>query len=190
MNLVAAATLPLNAQTAEQSLDLLGLNPGQTLLITGAAGGLGAFTVSLARERRLRIIATASASDETLVRSLGANFFIPREEDLAQAVHSIVPDGVDGVLDAAHAAEALAGVRDDGSFVAVNYPHTPETTRGIKVHTIQVLHDGKELSRLVKAVDDGKLSLRVAKTLPLAEAAEAHRLLEKGGTKGKIVLIP
>jgi NADPH:quinone reductase len=85
-----AATLPLNGLTAAQALDLLGLREGQTLLVTGAAGGLGGFATRLAAERGVRVVAVAGADDEERVRDLGAELFVPRDADLANAVRALV----------------------------------------------------------------------------------------------------
>ncbi|MEV4217266.1 hypothetical protein [Nonomuraea sp. NPDC049725] len=72
-----AATLPLNGLIAAQALDGLGLDDGQTLLVTGAAGAVGGFAVQLAVARGLRVVAVAGAADEPLVRRLGADLFVP-----------------------------------------------------------------------------------------------------------------
>ncbi|MGI8646957.1 MAG: NADPH:quinone reductase [Acidimicrobiales bacterium] len=188
---VAASTLPLNALTAEQALDLLALTAGQALLITGAAGALGGYAVTLAHRRGLRVFATAAAHDEVAVREFGADVFVARTTDLSSAVRAVLPGGVDGVLDAARIGLAARDcVRDGGSFVAVNDPDMPPSVRGITVQTVHVHHDGNRLAELVQAVDAGTISPRVTKILPLAQASEAHRLVEKGGLRGRIVLVP
>ncbi|MFD0480647.1 alcohol dehydrogenase catalytic domain-containing protein [Nonomuraea thailandensis] len=98
---VQAATLPLNGLTAAQALDGLNLNPGQTLLVTGAAGAVGGFAVQLAVARGLRVVAVAGADDESLVRELGAELFVPRTARLGEAVRCLVTGGVHAALDAA-----------------------------------------------------------------------------------------
>lgn len=98
---VHAATLPLNGLTSLQALDLLGLPSGATLLVTGAAGAVGGYTVQLALLRGLRVLAMADAGDEELVRALGAEHFLPRTDAPAQEARELVPGGVDGVVDAA-----------------------------------------------------------------------------------------
>lgn len=96
-----ASTLPLNALTAVQALDLAGLAEGETLLVTGAAGGVGGYLVELAAARGLRVAAVAAPGDEALVRGFGAEWFVPRGADLAAAVRAVVPGGVHGLVDAA-----------------------------------------------------------------------------------------
>ncbi|MEU8800756.1 NADP-dependent oxidoreductase [Spirillospora sp. NPDC048819] len=187
-----AATLPLNGLTALQALDLLGLPPGGTLLVTGAAGAVGGYAVELAALRGLRIVGSASAADEALVRRLGAEMFVPRDVHLADAVRALVPGGVDGAVDAALlSAAALDAVRSGGTFAAVNGgPAVPVPLRGISVRNEWIRADAGQLGHLADLVDEGRLTLRVAGALPLAEAAKAHVRLEAGGLRGRLVLTP
>jgi NADPH:quinone reductase len=188
---VEASTLPLNALTAGQAFDLLALDPGQWLLVTGAAGGLGGFMLELAALRGLRTVAVASAQDEALVRELGAAEFVPRGEPLADAVRRVVPGGVDGALDGAVVGvAALDAVRDGGSFVAVTATSAPPPLRGTRVHNVWIRTDSPRLREISALVDAGKLTARVAETLPLDRVAEAHERLEAGGVRGRIVLEP
>ena len=186
-----ASTLPLNGLTAVQALDLLALEAGQWLLVTGAAGGLGGFTLELARLRRLRTIAVASAQDEDLVRSLGAQEFVARTERLGAAVRRVLPGGVDGALDAAMVGmPALDALRDGGSFVAVAAGVAPVPLRGTRVENVWIRTDGPRLAELSSLVDAGRLTLRVAGTYPLEDVALAHERLAKGAVRGRIVLVP
>jgi NADPH:quinone reductase-like Zn-dependent oxidoreductase len=184
-----AATLPLNGLTADRALGLTDLDPGQTLLVTGAAGGVGGFVLELARLRGLRTIAVASPASEALVRELGATDFVPRTEALGDAVRSVAPAGVDAVIDAAVigivAHEALRG---GGTFVALVAPFAPPPIRGTKVVVQEVYADGGRLAELSALAEAGHLTLRVARTFRLAEAAKAHGVVEAGGKHGSIVL--
>lgn len=186
---VAASTLPLNGLTAVQALDLLGLAAGQSILVTGAAGGLGGFGVELAAMRGLRVIATAGDEDEKLVRGFGAIEFIPRSGDLASAVRRLIPGGVDAAFDAAGLGyRALDAVRGGGSLAA--FGPGPLPVRGIRVLPISSRADGAALTALSALAASGRLSLRVADTYPLADAARAHQRLETGGLRGRLVLVP
>lgn len=188
---VEAATVPLNGLTAGQALDLAGLAPGQTVLVTGAAGGVGGFAVELAVARGLRVVAVAGAHDEDLLRGLGATWFLARPDDLATAARAVVPGGVDGVIDAAVIGlPALGAVRGGGSFVSVVGGTAPPPLRGTRVANVWVRADGAQLAALVRLVEAGKLTLRVAGTLPLDEAAKAHQQLADGGLRGRLVLVP
>jgi NADPH:quinone reductase len=186
----AASTLPLNGLTAVQALDLLGLAAGQTILVTGAAGGLGGFGVELAAMRGLRVVAAAGEDDEKLVRELGAAAFVPRSADLAVAVRDLVPGGVDAAFDAAVLGyPALDAVRAGGSFAAFVGPG-PVPLRGIRVVPVNIRADGAALTGLSALAAAGKLTLRVAGTYPLADAAAAQERLQAGGVRGRLVLIP
>ncbi|MEW2528627.1 NADP-dependent oxidoreductase [Streptomyces sp. NPDC047071] len=187
----AAATLPLNGLTAWQSLAALDLPPGAPLVVTGAAGAVGGYAVELAALRGLRVLAVAGAADEGLVRGLGAEWFVPRDvPDLAAAVRSAVPGGAAGALDAAGVGlPALAAVRGGGAFVAVA-ADAPSGLRGIRSRNHWIAADGAALGQLSALAAAGRLTLRVADTLPLARAAEAHARLAAGGLRGRLVLLP
>ncbi|GAB2581833.1 NADP-dependent oxidoreductase [Streptomyces capparidis] len=187
----AAATLPLNGLTAWQSLDALALPPGETLLVTGAAGAVGGFAVELGALRGLRVVAVAGAADEDLVRTLGAQWFIPRDvPDLAAAARAVCPGGVAGALDAAGVGlPALAAVRNRGAFVAVA-ADAPPGLRGIRSANHWIVADGPVLGLLSALAAAGRVTPRVASTLPLDGAAEAHERLSAGGLRGRLVLVP
>lgn len=176
-----AATLPLNALTAVQALDLLELAPGRSLLVTGAAGAVGGYAVQLAAHRGITVTGLAREGDEELVRSLGAGRFLTEGE----------PAAFDAVLDAAVLGEpALAWVRDGGAYVGVIPQAHPASVRGVRTTSVGVSADGARLADLVRLVDEGVLTLRVAETYPLQEAAKAHARLAEGGVRGRLVLVP
>ena len=186
-----ASTLPLNGLTAWQALELIDLDPGRTLLVTGAAGALGGFLVELATLRGLRVVAVAGAADEQLVRRLGACEFVARTDTLGDAVRAVVPGGVDGAVDAAViGAPALEAVRNRGRYVNFVSGRAPEPLRGTEVRTQFIYADGHRLEHLVALVDAGRLTLRVARVLPLAEIAQALDRQAEGGVRGRLVLVP
>ncbi len=187
----AAATLPMNGLTTRQALDLLELAPGQTLAVTGAAGAVGGYAVQLGKAEGLRVIADASARDEQLVRELGADVVVPRGPEFAARVREVLPEGADGLIDAALLNElAIPAVRDGGRIATVRgFTGTPE--RGISFHPVLVRNYAREhgkLDRLRQQAEAGEVTLRVARTLPAEQAAEAHRILEAGGTRGRLIL--
>lgn len=189
---VEASTLPMNGLTARQSLDQLGLRAGQTLAVTGAAGCYGGYVVQLAKAEGLRVIADASSADEQLVRDLGADVVVPRGDDIAAKIRKVVPEGVDGLADGAVQRElAVGAVRDGGAFVSVR-GWAASGERGIVFHRTSVRdynHRADLLDRLRKQVGDGVITLRVAATYSPEQAAEAHRRLEAGGTRGRCVIV-
>jgi NADPH:quinone reductase len=191
MDLTLASTLPLNAMTASLALDHLRLRPRDTLLITGAAGAVGGYAVELARLQGARIVAQGQPEDEEFLRSRGASWFVPRDEVLSEAVRRFVPQGVDGALDAAALGDpALAAVRDGGIFVSVRGDVLPAPERDVVVKHTVAGPEGTRLSYLSALAEVGLLTPRVAQTYPLAQAAEAHARLAKGGLRGRIVLVP
>lgn len=179
----AAAALPLAGLTAARAVDQLGLAPGSSVLVTGAAGVVGGLAVQLAARAGLVVTALAGPGDEELVRSLGAAAFVPRGG---------APAGpVDGVLDAAVlGGAALAHVRDGGVYVGLIPNHAPAAERGVRVEEQEVAADGELLARLVSLVEAGALTLRVSEVFPLAEAAKAHDRLATPGVRGRIILTP
>jgi NADPH:quinone reductase len=181
-----AATLPLNALTARQSLDLLGLAAGEVLLVTGASGGVGGFAVQMAVADGLHVIAVAGRDDEDWVESLGASEVLPRGADLS----GIRP--VDGVLDAVPVGPELstAALREGGTAVFTRTPDPPEPNRDLRFETILVDPDAAALTGFAEQLAAGGLRTRVTQVLPFEEAPRAHELAEAGGLHGKVVLVP
>ena len=187
--LVEAATLPLNALTADRALDLAALERGQTLLVTGAAGAVGGFVPSwppgvgctpslwLARATE-DLWPTWARRRSSLVRPPGPAY-APWYR-AGSTPSSTPPSGI-----AAHDA-----LRDGGTFVALVAPFAPPPIRGTRVVVQEVVADGARLAELSALVDAGHLTLRLADELPLEEAAKAHRLVEAGGQRGRVVLVP
>ncbi len=188
---VEACTLPMNGLTARLSLDILKLEPGKTLAVTGAAGAYGGYVIQLAKNEGLTVIADASQADHALVKSLGADIVVPRGNDVAQHIRQHFPQGVDALADGAVLNERVVpAVRDGGAFTAVRgFEGTPE--RGIRFQPTWVRsYDGEfeKLDRLRELAEAGILTLRVADTYPAAKAADTHRRLEAGGTRGRLVI--
>ncbi|MFI9576370.1 NADP-dependent oxidoreductase [Microbispora rosea] len=188
-----ASTLPMNGLTALLALDLLSLSPGRTLAVTGAAGSLGGFLVELAAAAGLRVVGDASAADGELVRALGADVVVARGDDVAPRICAAVPEGVDAVADAALIGAPLVDVvRDGGKVVGFRgVAAFGRPVRGISHHLAFVPdYYGKwnKLDELRHWTEAGAVTLRVAATFPAERAADAHRLLEAGGTRGRIVI--
>jgi NADPH:quinone reductase-like Zn-dependent oxidoreductase len=184
---VAAATLPLNGVTASLAVDAAQAAPGATVVVTGAAGGVGGFAVQLASARGATVIGIASPGDADVLGDLGATALVPRDADLASELARIAPQGVDAVIDAASLGR-IDVVRDGGRFVSVLAPAAPVPERGVTIETVQHTPDGARLARLAASVDAGDLTLRVARVLPLDQARVGHELFEAGGVRGRIVL--
>jgi NADPH:quinone reductase-like Zn-dependent oxidoreductase len=188
-----AATLLMNGLTARLALSQLALEPGQTLAVTGAAGAVGGYAIQLGRAEGLHVVADAAPADEQMVRVLGAHVVVPRGDDFAGRVRTEVPEGVDGLVDAALLDHlAVGAVRDGGGMATLRgYDGSGAGERGITFYPVYVRHGAREhetLDRLRAQAEAGVLTLRVERTMPAERAAEAHRLLEEGGVRGRIVL--
>ncbi len=186
-----ASTLPMNGLTTRMALDELDLQPGQILGVTGAPGAVGGYAIQLAKTEGLRVVADASPSDEQLVRDLGADLVVARGQDFADRVRQAVPEGVDGLIDAALLDQlAVPAVRDGGRIATVRGYRGAED-RGITFHPVFVRNYAREqvkLDRLRQLAEEGRVTLRVAAVLPADQAPDAHRRLEAGGTRGRLVL--
>src|SRR6202046_1153102 len=186
-----AATLPRNGLTARLSLDLLKLSPGEVIAVTGAAGAYGGYVIQLAKTEGLTVIADASEKDEKLVQSLGADIVVRRGDDVASRIREHFLQGVDGLADGAVLNElVIPAVRDGGAFTAVRgFQGIPQ--RNIRFTTTWVrsyAQEWEKLDRLRQQVEAGEITLRVAEVYPPEHAADAHRRLEAGGTRGRLVI--
>lgn len=181
LDLIAVSTVPLNGLGAAQIVDLLGDAPadGNRLLVTGAAGAIGANVVALAPERGWRVTGLARAADERFVRGLGADFATETEPGW-DAVVDTTPQQVWG----------LTPVRDGGVFVGVRPNLAPAPERGITVNALLTESDGQRLAQLLARAADGRLATRVHAVVPLTDAADAHRAMAEGGIRGRYVLAP
>ncbi|MBT2451648.1 NADP-dependent oxidoreductase [Streptomyces sp. ISL-43] len=180
---IGAAALPLAALTAYQSLvDTAGLEAGQRVLIHAAAGGVGHLAVQIAKAYGAYVIGTASAGKHELLRSLGADELIDyRSADFAEAVG----EDVDIVLDSVggdYGQRSLAVLKPGGHLVTLPSPDdVPADAPGVHTGWTLVEPDYAGLKAVAALVAQGKLR-------PLAEAAKAHEIGERGRTTGKIVL--
>ncbi len=183
----------MNGVTAEFGLELLGLQAGNTLAVTGGAGLLASYIIPLAKEQGLRVLADAKPEDEELVRGYGADVVVPRGEGFLAAVREAVSEGVDGLYDTALLHESGFGaIRDGGTMVVVRGWDPEETERGIvvkQVFVFDVLERTDWLEELRRLASDGRLQLRVAGEYPPEEAAEAQRAMEAGGLRGRAVIV-
>ncbi|MGW0364433.1 NADP-dependent oxidoreductase [Streptomyces sp. NPDC002990] len=181
-----AAGLPLAGLTAYQLLTRLGTGPGDTVLIHGAAGGVGSFGVQIARALGAdRVIGTASPRNHDRVRELGAEP-VAYGDGLADRVRAMAPEGatvvadfVGGVLDVTRQV-----LHDGGRHASIADP----AVTGSGGQWMWVRPVGSDLAELGRLADSGKLTVTVAETFPLAEVAAAFELSQAGHTAGKIVI--
>jgi NADPH:quinone reductase-like Zn-dependent oxidoreductase len=187
---VEAASVPLAAQTAWQGLfDHGHLQRGQTVLIHGAAGGVGTFAVQLAHWKGARVLATGSAANADYLRSLGADQAI----DYQSTPFESVAKDVDLVLDlvGGETQQRSFGVLKPGGYlISTVQPPSQEEAARHKVHAMmmRMQPSTKGLVQLAELLDAGTIRTVVTHTYPLAQAQDAWRQIMSGHTRGKIVL--
>jgi len=188
----SSTTLLLNGATAWLALDALRLEVGQLVGITGAAGAVGGYAVQLARSRGLRVLADAgSPEDADLVRSLGAHEVVPRGAAFVDAVRASHPAGVAGLVDGAHLDGAVAGAVADGGAFATLRGWSGPAKSGVAIHRIAATAEAENTAlfeELRRLATSGALTLRVADAFPARDARAAHRRLQEGGVRGRLVL--
>jgi NADPH2:quinone reductase len=195
LSAVEAASIPLAGATAVQLLDRLNPRPGEWLLVHGAAGGVGSLLVQLARARGARVVASASAPRQALLRDLGAEVFIDRHAgEVAQRARRAVGQELDVVADLVGnglLAASLPVLREGGragSIVELAGDLEPAVDRSLTLHGVLVRPSRQVLEVLAAAVADGSLRPVVDQVLDWADAAAAHRRVESRRGQGKVVL--
>jgi NADPH:quinone reductase-like Zn-dependent oxidoreductase len=203
---VHAAGAPMSLLTAWQFLVELGhdepnpLQPnphepvpleGKTVLVNGAAGGVGHFAVQVAKLKGAHVIAVASGRHETLLRDLGADEFIDytitHPEDVVQGVDLVVD-----ALGGPSTGRFLRTLKRGGALFPVfplGFSGAEDAEKlGVTVSATQVRSSGAQLSEVARLLDDGTIRVVLDSTYPLAEARKAHERAAQGHIQGKIVL--
>jgi NADPH:quinone reductase-like Zn-dependent oxidoreductase len=187
-----AAGTPIDALTAHQGLtDVLSLRRGDEILITAGAGGLGHFAVQIARILGARIVATASPQHHEFVHHGGAAVVIDHTQpDWPDQVRDVTGGGAQRVLAcAAPTLEGAARAARDGATIATPvHARYPDAER-VHWQSYDGQPSGSRLIRMAPWFDDGLLSVEVAGRYYYEDAAKAHRRVEEGHTRGKLVLI-
>jgi NADPH:quinone reductase-like Zn-dependent oxidoreductase len=191
----AAAAIPLAASTALDAVDAVDPKPGDTVLIMGSTGGVGAFAVQFAAQRGARVIASAKpGDDDAFVRSLGANETIDYTlTGLGDTVRALVPEGLAGLIDVVSRGEAfmaLAALVRDGGAAATTLGAADVAAlseRGIRATNVMGMPTPDKLATFAERAAAGTLVVPVQETFALAEAQAAIASFS-AGTRGKIVL--
>ncbi len=187
LSYIEAASIPAVALTAWQALfDKGNLTEGQTVLIHGAAGGVGIFAVQLAKWKRAQVIATASASNADAVRALGADEVI----DYRTTPFEQVVKGVDVVLDILGGdtrARSWQVLKPNGILVSTVPPQT-QAPDGLRGEMLMMQARGDQLLEINKLLSMGQLKTIVERVFPLNETTQALELNKTGHTHGKIVV--
>jgi NADPH2:quinone reductase len=194
LSMLQAGAIGTTALTALQGIDdALHIRAGETLIIHGAAGGVGTLAVQFAKLRGARVLATVSGEDEiALVKSLGADAVVDgRHGDIGAAAHEFAPGGIDAVLALAGGGaleRCIATLKADGRLAYPNGVPPPAQHQGVSVTHYDAVPGPAEFERLNTAITGAKLLVPIAAQYPLAQAQEAQRRIEAGHVAGKIVL--
>ena len=182
-----AAGLPLAGLTAFQVLRRLGVTAGETVLIHGGAGGVGSLGIQIAVAWGARVIATASPANHEFVRGLGAEP-VSYGDGLTERIRDIAPDGVEVVADFVGDVVdvTLAVLAADGRHASVADASVNENGGT----WMWVTASGEDLQELADLVDARAITVPIAQTFPLEQAADAFRLSMLGHARGKIIVTP
>ncbi len=186
-----AAVLPTVGEAAVRALSHLRLMAGETVLIHGAGGSVGAIATQLASARNVHVIGSVSESDDERVRAFGATP-VRYGEGLAQRVRAAAPDGIHAVLDTAGHGVLPVSIELAGG------PERVVTIADMNAaqHGVRFSSGGPNdrvpgaLQEIVDLAAAGKLHVAIWRSYPLAQAAQAHADVEAGTNRGKILLVP
>lgn len=190
VDFVTAAALPTAGSTALQIVrDVIDPKPGKTVLIHGAAGGVGSYATQIAQYLSLRVIGTASGADIDYLKSFGVDKLIDyKRERFEDQVR-----GVDAVIDLVGGdtlARSYAVVRSGGVLATTVQPIDEAAAHRAGIRAVQVImkRNAADLAELARLVESGAVKPRLGETMSLSEARKAQELSETGKTHGKIIL--
>lgn len=185
-----AGVLTASGQTAATALADLAVTDGETLLVHAAAGGVGSYAVQLGVAYGATVVGTASERNHDYLRDLGA-VPVAYGDGLADRVRAAAPGGVDAALDAAGTEEALrVSVELVADRERVGTLVDPDAAERLGVRALGTKRSAAKLAGLVALYEQGRLRVTVSRTYRLDQAAEAHRAMESGHVRGKVVLLP
>jgi len=194
MTFEQAAGVPIAAETAYRALHESGkIERGQTVLIHGAAGGVGSAAVQIAKAAGARVIGTASPNNHEFLRSLGVDQVIDyRSQKFENVVKNV--DLVLNTADADTTARSIAVVRPGGTLVSIVGPPNPEACAAAKIRCTRPNREtgasnADMLARVVELADAGKFKVFVDETYSLADAAKAWAKSREGHTRGKLIVV-
>jgi NADPH:quinone reductase len=190
-----AAATPLAAGTAHEVLARLALPAGSRLLVLGGSGGVGLFLLQLAAAARIMAIGVGRQVMHERMTALGAAACVDyTREDVASRARALAGGPVDAIADLVGgklANAAVPALRPGGQIAAIATPELdldPLLDDNMTFHGVLIQDDGDRVRALAALLASGALRPVISHVLPLAEAAEAHRILEDGHAGGKIVL--
>jgi NADPH:quinone reductase-like Zn-dependent oxidoreductase len=190
MDFATAAALPTAGSTALQIVrDVVDPKPGMTILIHGAAGGVGSYATQIAQYLSLRVIGTASGADIDYLKSLGIDEVIDYKRERFEDKVS----GLDAVIDLVGGetlARSYSVVKSGGVLATTVQPIDEAAAKRAGIRAVQVFmkRNAKDLTELARLVEQGAVKPRLGQTMNLSQAKEAQELSETGRTHGKVIL--
>jgi NADPH:quinone reductase-like Zn-dependent oxidoreductase len=188
LDFVHAAALPLVTLTGAQLIErAVKPKPGQSVLVTGALGGVGRTAVHVARKHAARVLAGVRASQRDQAATLRASEVVAIDDEAEIAkLHDL--DAIADTVGGTTIGRLLKAIRPGGTLGSVL--GVPEAAKNYDIH-VEAIMSTPDASRLYQLADDvarGEFSIPIARIMPLTEIQEAHRLAESGGAGGKIVI--
>lgn len=187
----AAATLTMNGLTALLAVEALDLPRGAAVLVTGGAGVVGGFAIGIAGHAGLTVLADGYEVDAERLRQLGAAVVLPRGVALSEALHTVCPSGVDGIIDAAGLGQDVQHLVRDGGVAVSLRGKSQSTHHRFRSHLVSVTDHSRrqdKLRLLMSLASAGVVQPKVARTITWSEVPDAHRAMERGGVRGRLVL--
>jgi NADPH:quinone reductase-like Zn-dependent oxidoreductase len=193
-----AVALPIAAITALRSLELLGVTPGQRLVVMGATGAVGGYTVQMARDRGVRVIATVRR-DADEARRLGADEVYDAEAaDVIDALRASHPDGVEAVLDLVNGSSVIRRdaeiLKSGGGLVSTRYAADEEWFAERRITAVNIatltnpLSSPEGLAKVARMLAHGTITARIHSIIQPDQIGEVFEKLRNGGLHGKAVI--
>jgi NADPH:quinone reductase-like Zn-dependent oxidoreductase len=189
-----AACIGLAAITASHCVETIEAAEGNVVLIVGATGGVGTYSVQLAAARGARVVASALHQDEAWIRGLGASAIVDYSGDVGAAMLERYPEGVDGLIVAAHVGDGFAALTElvkSGGRIASTVGGADVDAlaqRGVVAANVTGHADPEAFGRLVQMAGDGTLSVPITRTFTFDELPQALRLVGEERSRGKFVI--
>ena len=189
-----AASLGLAALTAFHCVETVEASEGDVVLVVGATGGVGSYTVQLAAARGATVVASALPQDEAWIRGLGANEIVDYSGDVVAAMLERYPEGVDGLIVAAHVGDGFGALTDlvkNGGRIASTVGGADVEAlaqRGVVATNVIGHTDPEAFARVVQMATDGTLSVPITRTFTFDELPQALRLVGEERSRGKFAI--
>jgi NADPH:quinone reductase-like Zn-dependent oxidoreductase len=191
LDLIDAAAIPLVVLTGDQLVRLAaGAQRGQTLIVSGALGSVGRAAVHSAKKLGVRVVAGVRTHQIPQAQALDVSDTLAIDDDDAIAAFAMV-DAIADTVGGETAAKLFSKVKNGGKFgyASVLAEGVAERNPAVKITRVFARPDASKVREFADDIRDAKFVLPIARRLPLREAAEGHRLVQKGGVSGKVILL-